>query len=276
MTGIAAVAMCAAFTSCSKDLGFEQMTPEEAVQASYETAFIQAFGQPAPDQDWGFGSRSNTRTAYTNSNMWESDGLTVPAAITTREHDVVMEYFRTTPNPRSETVNLQNYFIQNVGYTDHTYPGEGVELKDNNGHNVTITNPGRNQMDYIFVGPGYYWNGSESARITWDDGDDHVNNFNANSGEIQYMKYSGSEWFGFHDSYGNGYSTEGHGNNGKYCAVNRNFVIRYIDVDGVVGCYVGFNYESGKTSEGWRLEPDGFFDDRVIKLVPGEGSIPPP
>ena len=279
MTGVAALAICAAFTSCSKS-GDDVYNPEAAGQMkadqitqAYNEAFIKYVGGPiASNQDWGFGSNSKTRTAYTNSNMWESDGLSVPAAITEREYEVVMNYFRTTRNPQSETVNLQNYFIQNVGYTDHTYPGEGVELKDNNGHDVTITNPGRTQMDYIFVGPG----ANENGAFNWNEGDDHINNFNANSGDIQYMKYSGSAWFGFHDSYGNGYSTEGHGNNGKYCAVNRNFVIRYIDVDGVVGCYVGFNYESGKTSEGWHLEPDAYFDDRVIKLVPGEGSIPPP
>ena len=275
MTGMAALAICAAFTSCSKDTDvYNPNQKAEDVKLTYDQAFVKVFGQPAADQDWGFGSRSNTRTAYTNSNMWEDDGLTVPAAITDREYEVVMNYFRTTPNPQSETVDIHNYFIQNVGYTDHTYPGEGVELKDNNGHDVTITNPGRTQMDYIFVGPGAEataWNDPTPKPFTWNEGDDHVNNFNANSGEIQYIKYSGSEWFGFHDSYGAGYSTPGHGDNGKYCAVNRNFVIRFIDVDGEVGCYVGFNYESGKTSEGWRLEPDAYFDDRVIKLVPGEG-----
>lgn len=285
MTGVAALAICAAFTSCSKG-GDDIYNPEAAGQMkadqitqAYNEAFIKYVGGPiASNQDWGFGSNSKTRTAYTNSNMWESDGLSKPAAITAREYEVVMNYFRTTENPQSETVDLHNYFIQNVGYTDHTY--NAYYQKDGRTETVTITNPGTNHMDYIFVGPGYYlndWEGmTEPAPITWDNGDDHVNNFNANSGDIQYMKYSGSEWFGFHDSYGTGYSTPGHGDNGKYCAVNRNFVIRYIDVDGVVGCYVGFNYESGKTSEGWRLEPDGFFDDRVIKLVPGEGSIPPP
>ena len=66
MTGIAAVAMCAAFTSCSHDFDFEQTTQEEAIQNKYEAAFIKAFGQPAPDQDWGFGTattRSLTRAA---------------------------------------------------------------------------------------------------------------------------------------------------------------------------------------------------------------------
>ena len=286
MTGVAALAICAAFTSCSKS-GDDIYNPEAAGQMkadqitqAYNEAFIKYVGGPiASNQDWGFGSNSKTRTADTNSNEWTAKGYNVPGEITDREKEVVMEWFRTHENPQSETVDMHNYFIQNVGYTDHTYPGEGVELKDNNGHNVTITNPGINHMDYIFVGPGAQataWNDPTPQPITWDNGDDHVNNFNAGSGVIQHILYSGSEYFGFHDSYGNGYSTAGHGNNGKYCEKNRNFVIRFIDVDGVVGCYVGFNYESGKTSEGWHLEPDAYFDDRVIKLVPGEGSIPPP
>lgn len=61
MTGIAAIALCAAFTSCSRDL--ETMTQEELDQleaqkafSKYENAFIKAFGQPAADQEWGFGS----------------------------------------------------------------------------------------------------------------------------------------------------------------------------------------------------------------------------
>ena len=105
MTGIAALAMCAAFTSCSHDFDFEQTNSEQAIQNKYEAAFIKAFGEPAPNQDWGFGSASTiTRTAYTNSNMWESDGLGVPAAITDREREVVMNWFRTNENPQSETV----------------------------------------------------------------------------------------------------------------------------------------------------------------------------
>ena len=274
MTGVAALAFAATFTSCSKTDLYDENKVEQEKEANlnqkYAEAFEAAFGKVGANVDWGFSSTAKTRTAYTNSNMWESDGYNVPAEITAREYQVVMNYFRTTPNPQSETVDIHNYFIQNVGYTDHTYPGTGVELKDNNGHDVTITNPGRTQMDQLFVGPG----ANENGPFTWNDGDDHINDFNAFSGVIQYMKYSGSEYFGFQDSYGAGYSTAGH-SNGKYCQKDRNFVIRFIDVDGVVGCYVGFNYESGKTSEGWHLEPDAFFDDRVIKLVPGDGFPTP-
>jgi len=251
---------------------------------SFDEMFTELYGPIAPNHNWGFATvgvseeandltedpmltRAMTRTADTNSNEWTAKGYNVPGEITAREREVVMQWFRTHENPQSETVDTHNYFIQNVGYTDHTY--NAYYQKDGRTETVTITNPGTNNMDYIFVGPGYYLNYgmTEPARITSDNGDDHVNNFNAGSGQIQHIMYSGSEYFGFHDSYGTGSSTAGHGNNGKYCEKNRNFVIRFIDVDGVVGCYVGFNYESGKTSEGWHLDPDGFFDDRVIKLV---------
>ena len=267
------------FTASCADKDGEYVPMDQQKATAYADAFKELIGgEVAPNHDWGFTktslvdetaeTRAVTRTAYTNSNMWESDGLSVPAAITPREKEVVMNWFRTNENPRSETINIHNYFIQNVDYTDHTY--NAYYQKDGRTETVTITNPGRSNMDYIFVGPGADGNGA----FTSNDGDDHVNNFNANSGEIQYIKYSGSEWFGFHDSNGTGWSTSGHGE-GKYCEKNRNFVIRFIDVDGVVGCYVGFNYESGKTTEGWHLEPDGFFDDRVIKLVAGEGTIVP-
>ena len=67
MTGVAAIAICAAFTSCSKseelyDAG--QITKNEAAQIeeNYNKAFIATFGQPAANQDWGFGSGAGTRS----------------------------------------------------------------------------------------------------------------------------------------------------------------------------------------------------------------------
>ena len=61
MTGMAAIALCAVFTSCSRDL--DNLTQEEIDELEtkkafqkYENAFIATFGQPATDQEWGFGS----------------------------------------------------------------------------------------------------------------------------------------------------------------------------------------------------------------------------
>ena len=278
-------------TSCTHDdelYGSGDLATQKT--EAFQKAFVNAFGQINANQNWGFydedlagitaaatrADQARTRSVDTNSNEWEQKGYNIPSAITAREYEVVMNYFRTTPNPQSETVNVHNYFVQNVGYTDHTY--YAYYEKDGRTVTVTITNPGTSHMDWIFCGPGYQpndWNNpfnSGYTQYTWQDGDEHINNFNANSGEIQHILYTGSEYFGFHDSYGNNSSTAGK-SEGKYCKKNRNFVIRFIEVDGEIGCYVGFNYESGKTTEGWHLDPDKYFDDRVIKLTAAEGSL---
>ena len=129
MTGIAAIAMCAAFTSCSHDLGFEQMNQEEAIQSKYEAAFIKAFGQPAPDQDWGFGTitRGITRGKGDNScgtcikpdmtnfpNYYtQYPNYTTPAPITTGERAYVKQWFEEHPG-FTEGLDIQNFYVQHV------------------------------------------------------------------------------------------------------------------------------------------------------------------
>ena len=74
MTGVAALALCAGFTSCSHDEDFETYSQAELIKNKYETAFVNAFGQPAADQDWGFGATSNarmaTRAAVVDNNIY--------------------------------------------------------------------------------------------------------------------------------------------------------------------------------------------------------------
>lgn len=73
---IAAAAMCAAFTSCSHD--FDSMSQEELnnleaeqIVNNYNQAFIKTFGQPAANQDWGFGTtRAYTRTINSGWDGW--------------------------------------------------------------------------------------------------------------------------------------------------------------------------------------------------------------
>ncbi|MBQ9215254.1 MAG: hypothetical protein IJ159_00685 [Prevotella sp.] len=276
-------------TSCNHedDFGGEDLATQKT--EAFQKAFVSAFGQINANQNWGFydedlasitaaatRAAARTRSVDVNSNEWEAKGYTIPSAITEREYEVVMNYFRTTPNPQSETVDIHNYFIQNVGYTDHTY--YAYYKKDGRTETVTITNPGSTYMNWIFCGPGAQataWNDPTPVAYTWNDGDEHINDFNAGSGQIQHILYTGSEYFGFNESYGTDHQ-EGKSEH-KYGTKNRNFTIRFIDVDGEVGCYVGFNYESGKTNEeGWHLDPDEYFDDRVIKLVAAEGVITPP
>lgn len=73
MMGVAAVTLA----SCSHDLDlYDQGAVDNLVVEKYKQAFIKNFGQPAPDQDWGFGSttRGVTRTTWTDNHScnWES------------------------------------------------------------------------------------------------------------------------------------------------------------------------------------------------------------
>jgi hypothetical protein len=260
LMSFAALALVAStLVSCSKDDVFSPDQQLKNALAEYETAFVKRYGSVGANVNWGFGA---TRSVDVNSNEWAAKGYNIPKAITSREREVVMAWFASHKNPTSETVDLTNYFVQNVGHGGVTY----TSTPDQNGY--THDAVGSDHMDWIFVGPGRYlneWEGmTEPAPYTWDNGDEHINNFNANSGQIQHILYTGSEYFGFHDSF------QDNGNGSKYSTVNRNFVLRFIDVDGEVGCYVGFDYEShGQQGD---IDPDGYFNDRVIKLVPGEGS----
>ena len=68
MTAMAAVALGSAFVSCTRDIA--EYNAAESFQQRYEDAFIQLFGQPAANQDWGFGSfaqAASSRVAYTRS-----------------------------------------------------------------------------------------------------------------------------------------------------------------------------------------------------------------
>lgn len=63
MTGLAAVALSGLFSGCSQDAetGAQINTAEFNILENYENAFVARFGQPAENQNWGFGSSAATR-----------------------------------------------------------------------------------------------------------------------------------------------------------------------------------------------------------------------
>ena len=76
MGGIAAVAICAAFTSCSKNNELfdqnaaeqiKQQTSEQKILDSYQKAFENAFGQPGANQDWGLAKYGGVKKASTRA-----------------------------------------------------------------------------------------------------------------------------------------------------------------------------------------------------------------
>jgi hypothetical protein len=129
MTGIAALAMCFGFTSCSHDIepasqeDLNNLEAEQIVNA-YNQAFIKTFGQPAANQTWGFGT-SYTRAlsdmtpgASKNRNQWAAtDGnfkLLVPTPLTKGQKDRVQAYFQAHKGLTWEAPTMTNYFIQQV------------------------------------------------------------------------------------------------------------------------------------------------------------------
>ena len=253
MTGVAAAAICLGLASCSR-YDFTPISEGEQAYVNYENAFIEKFGEPAPDQTWGFGSADAngggvaqgaiTRAANTESNRWFVENqlnYKKPADITQAEINHVMKWFATHTKADGQTLDINNYFIQQIGYS-----GDSYRVTDKNGASHSIES--KNHMDYIFANLDA--NGSST---------DHVNNFNANSGSIMLMENSETKYgFGFQDSWGS---------DDKY--VTQNYLMAEIDVPGVgKGWYVGLDYQTKKSGEGIDLKPNGKYDDRVMKIVP--------
>ena len=234
-------------SSCSSN-EIEPMSASDLALAKYEKAFIARFGQPAKDQTWGFGTvtKALTRSANTNNNQWYDPNYfnyEEPAAITEFEREYVMDWFKTNTKADGTTFDFKNYFVQQVDYSNNEY-------KTNNKDGSEVTISSYNHMDQIFA------NMNAEGTVS-----DHVNNFNAGSGWIMLMENSETQYgFGYQESYGT---------DDKHVA--NNYLMAEIEVPGVgTGYYVGLNYQAKKNGEGINLEPDGKYDDRVLKIVPAK------
>ena len=264
--GITALAMA----SCTHD-DYAPVSKQEQYQAVFE----KEFGAVNPNVNWGFtpqqvftfdkdGKLIGTRGADPSNNLWYKY-LTVPDALTDAQKEVVRKWFQTTPNPKGLKVNWSDYFVQQV-YKGGDNPGsqspekydilkDGVPDKDKG--KVT----GSNQMDWLHSGNG------ETKY--------HIERFNAGDGsttdvfedenkkhqdKIMYMKDCKTEYFGFHDSYGQTYYSD------SYVLIPGDIID-----DSVKGMYfVGFDYKMQKNDNGKiEVRPDGYYSDWIVRIAPG-------
>ncbi len=238
-----------ALTSCSNDKDFSSSGgyKSDNTKVLYSNAFVKQFGQPAANQTWGFAS--TTRSAYTNSNMWASEGYTVPKAITEDEIARVLEVFNVEDRgEQTALVDWDCFFVQQV------YTGTASYTAGNGGTVV-----GGKQMDWLCaydpVGhqetvyglPEYNY---QPAVITVHD--DHINNFNGTSGSIMLMLNSSTQRFGFKSSTDNGH-------------VFYNF--RMVEIDGEY--YVGFDFEAAGQNPNEQVARDYIYNDWIVKIVKG-------
>ena len=227
MTGIAALALCVGFTSCSHDL--ESLSQEEIDQLQaqkivekYNKAFIATFGEPAKNQNWGFGPSAGlrTRTENANANEWadptkEYGGLLVPPPLTANQIAVVKAYFQAVPNLGYEDPHWSNYFIQQVYKGNPETAGENspeqylaadgrnyILASDHMDHLLAI-DPDRNFVDHI----NNFNHGDCSSNGDVLDNGQHVGGTH-HSDKIMYMMNSTTKSFAYHNSDGSLYHTE--------------------------------------------------------------------
>ena len=278
MTGIAALAITAAFTSCSHNDDIEVYTQSQIDKAKYDQAFLNYIGgKIAEGQDWGFsasiaGSRM-TRAAgdpeVVKKDMWVNDpsklnGATVPADVTTAEAAYVYEWFQKEENKglTESGKDWSNFFIQQVyGTMDKQKQGIWHRFDQNrtNNKNWDEEFSDKGGMDYLTVGDG--------QNMT------HVLDFNAELGgpwNIVYMKNSSALKFGYHGSWDS--------------SDRQLFKLAEIEVpgtcfsDGVArkGWYVGLSLLAEKDDNGKKIlgeQRKDFGDDWILKVVPGESNI---
>jgi hypothetical protein len=244
MIGIAAVAMTAAFTSCSKNNDIEQISKGQEAEASFKANFEKRYGQIDPQNDWGFGKTASvrTRTADPRGNMWyDSNQLNYvePAPIGSAELEKVLTVFNQRGAESYESlIDWSTFFVQQV------YKGVAVHpAKD--GLNSYI---GSNQMNWLFADDGTH---------TMND---HINNFNAGDNKdyngIMLMEKSSTKAFGYNCSSDNG-------------RLFYNF--RMEEIDG--NYYVGFDFEAAGQNLNEQVERDYIYNDWIVKIVPARPNI---
>ena len=175
MTGVAALALCAGFTSCSHDDDIEVYTQDQIIKAEYAAKFLAAFGQPASNQDWGFGSttRAFTRTWNVNGNQWHDPAyynLEYDVPVTTAEKNLVFNYVNNKNNVETvDQISFEKYWVSQIWNGNQDANAKGVKAP------VSISYPNQNGATTSIVG------GAQMDKLeilekagTWT----HCNNFN--------------------------------------------------------------------------------------------------
>lgn len=189
MTGVAALALCAGFTSCSNH-DIEPMTQAEIDKAKYETAFLNYVGGKIDkNQDWGFGTSKTRGTTRAAEFGWEvSSDYT--ATFGRQYYDDVFTYLPEYVKAEGKLTNYefvsrgpfefsiiyaQTSGVDEVGYYYYN-PEDGIESKkevvfveniQNLGDYVQVVWDGETEWKGMGTGDGdNMWNGSWGKTVT--------------------------------------------------------------------------------------------------------------
>ena len=182
MTGVAALAMCAAFTSCSHDIeapsqeAIDQAKAAEVI-ATYQAAFkAYVGGEISASQNWGFGT-TRTRTAEPRGNMWNDLGYTVPTELTREQKNRVIAYFQNNQLTDGGEKPWTDFFVQQV-YKGGEENGQYV--------NIMKTNPAKTTEQYQASGASSPSYGSNTIDKLFANTNDHIYNYNGGTCSTNY------------------------------------------------------------------------------------------
>jgi hypothetical protein len=229
MTGMAALAICAAFTSCSKDTdvynsGVVNENNAVTIVEQYNQKFLKYVGANSvadipSNQTWGFGgyAKANTRAtgefaghvgAYPDANMWTSKGFLAPDPLTQSQKLRAQYYFQMNRivNPNRPNYGTKDFFVQQV-YDGGTDPMTGKSAeKYLAADNSTLIESGKH-MDHLTAGPDHlhiynFNNGtcSTNGNVANRDQTDVNNASQQHSDEIQLMLNTPTSCFGYANS----------------------------------------------------------------------------
>ena len=291
MTGVAALAFAATFTSCSKagdlyDEGAVNQQKEQALIDSYEKAFEAAFGPVGSNVAWGFSSKAGSRAGageivkpdmttfpgHTTErehqgNYRTPDGYAdIVAPVTTKEAAWVMDWFSKNPGLSEQGVDFHNFFVQNVGNNGHTKAGYFHSTEGGKPETVEAKTYEGIQMDQLLLGPV-----ADANNMI------HGLDFNATNGfnewNLFYVKGGSALQFAYYASRSSEWQY-------KFKCVKLTVPAEcFEDNQPHTGWYVGFSYYAlhQETQEKWHeigIDRLQYADDWVLKIVPGEGELP--
>lgn len=246
------------FNGCAK-YDFTPISESELAQQKYETTFVETFGTPDINQDWGFSSRilpssfgKTTRAARPEGNQWTDWGYTIPSPITTDElNDVLAVFNQKGEASYKSLIDCNCYFVQQVykGVAEYTSAagGEAFVGSDKMNHLFTVTT-----MTMESWWPEHI--------ITTGEGNDHIFNFNNGTCKdwngIMLMENTNSYKFGFDGT--------------EDSKVIYNFRMEKINGN----YYVGFDFEGTGNNLNQQVKRDYIYNDWIVKIVPGKGNTP--
>ena len=301
-----------ALTSCSHDFDDEGSAGVDPVVEKYNRIFIETFGQPAANQDWGFGESAQSRmtrsgntsgnyTSYNathtytdangkviaganmNHNEWadpnkEYGGWVVPDPLTEGQKLRVQKYFQANPNLSYQDPHYANFFVQQV------YTG-GTNAPTTGNHEATAGADGQTHkgmtLNQLTVGTACshindFNAGTCSPSPVLDNGKT-VNNGTYHSDQITLMvNVDDTSCFGYHETSGSNTSTNNQ-HNDKMALVSAAVIDAWAAANGNPGEAVVDKWNRSFMGFDYELLPESdIIQDSYARLdaVPNLNNIP--